>query len=193
MTRRKIVIIGSGVLVAILGLVIWWKSTGFYTVTIVNIANFQSQLEPFDNTSADGERERLGGAAHLAATVRELEKKYPSLIVTESGDLVLGLWWRMWRGEPEFRVMSRIGVQVGALGNHEFNSGLDKFKEAVVEHAAFPLLGTNIDFVYDPDLAGRIKKHVLITDRGGVKVGFFSLVPPRLTFMAKIDREVSIA
>jgi 5'-nucleotidase len=65
------------------------------------------------------------------------------------------------------------------FGNHEFHLGTDHLKEALKRHGSFPMLATNIDFD-DPDLAGLVKKDLILTTADGVKVGFFSLVPPRL-------------
>ncbi len=191
-TRGLAVALSAAVMVAILAAVAWWRFAGYQTVTLVNIANFQSQLTPFEEASGDGlSQSTFGGAAYLAAAVADLRRKRPEALISESGDWVMGPWWRLFQGEPEFKVAKLIGVEVGMLGNHEFNLGTEHLKAALKTQAPFPILATNIRFD-DPELAGLVKKDLILTTADGVKVGFFSLVPGRFTSLTKAGDGVHI-
>ena len=69
---------------------------------------------------------RSGGAAFLATRIRALRSDAPHSIVISAGDLigasplVSGLFY----DEPTIAVMNAIGVDVNALGNHEFDRGV---------------------------------------------------------------------
>lgn len=177
-------------LVGTLALVAWWKIGGYYTVSVINIVNFQSRLQSFAE-GGDLDQSGVSGAAWLSAAVKAHKKNHPAALVTESGDLVMGPWWRHWSGEPEFAAAELMGVRVGMLGNHEFNLGQDHLKKALTEFAYFPVLGTNISFE-DRELASLVKKTVILNTADGVKVGFFSLVRPQLVSMTRAGEGLSI-
>ena len=101
---------------------------------IIGINDFHGHLEPGDNTvqvpdPRDPTRTvalRSGGAAFLATRIRALRSDAPHSIVISAGDLigasplVSGLFY----DEPTVAVMNAIGVDVNALGNHEFDRGV---------------------------------------------------------------------
>lgn len=190
--RSLTVALSVAVMFTILGLVAWWRFAGYQTVTLINIANFQSQLTPFVEASSDGlTQNSFGGAAYLATAIADLKDKRPGALVSESGDWVMGPWWRLFQGEPEFTVATLLGVQVGMFGNHEFNLGADHLREALMAHGSFPILATNIRFD-DPKLDELVKKDLILTTADGVKVGFFSLVPARLISLTRAGNGVHI-
>lgn len=178
------------IMVGTLAVVAWWKIGGYYTVSVINIVNFQSRLQ----SSTDSGGLDLGGfsgAAWISSAVSEHKKRYPAALVAESGDLVMGPWWRYWSGEPEFAVSGLMGVQVGMLGNYEFNLGQDHLKKALAEYASFPILATNITFE-NQEMAALLEKTTILTTADGVKVGFFSLVRPQLVTMTRAGEGFSI-
>ena len=180
------------VMLLVLAGVIWWKFAGYSQVSIINIANFNSRLQPMTTAGHDGlEQYSFGGAAWLGAAVSQLKRSQPQALLTETGDLVMGSWWRLWSGEPEFKVCARLGVQAGALGNHELNLGLDHLKDAVSRNGTFPLLATNIEFD-DPEMGALFQKSLIVTSGDGLKVGFLSLVPPRLVTLIRGNGGVTI-
>lgn len=188
--RKAAVILSVLAMVLIVALVAWWKLGGFYTVSVINIFNLQSRLSPVpgdEGLSQGG----YGGAALLASAVRELKKTYPDALLTESGDLVMGPWWRIWKGQPEFSLAASIGVEAGMLGNHEFNLGQEHLREALAAYAKFPILATNIIF-QDQELAGLMERRLILNTPEGVKIGLFSLVPARLTSKTKAGDGIEI-
>lgn len=191
-TRGLAVGLSVAVMVVILAAVAWWRFAGYQTVTLINIANFQSQMTPFVEASSDGlSQNSFGGAAYLATAVAELKKKRPSALISESGDWVMGTWWRLFQGEPEFKMAKLLGVEVGMLGNHEFNLGAEHLERALKANGSFPILATNIRFD-DPELAALVKKDLILTTADGVRVGFFSLVPARFASLTRAGNGVHI-
>ncbi len=74
---------------------------------------------------ADGSllKERLGGAAALAATVKRLRQ--PNSITVSAGDLIGAspLVSAYFLDEPTIQAMNAIGLGLNAVGNHEFDKG----------------------------------------------------------------------
>ena len=188
--KRAAVILSVAALLTIVALVAWWKLGGFYTVSVINIFNLQSRMVS-GNDEDHLNKETFGGAAILGAAIRELKKSRPEALVTESGDLVMGPWWRLWRGEPEFTMAGLVGVEAGILGNHEFALGPTHLKEALSDFARFPILASNISFE-DQGLTELVKKSVILTNSDGLKIGVFSLVPASLSTKIKIGEGITI-
>ncbi len=98
-------------------------------VQIIGINDFHGNLEtptsPPSVRMADGSilKERLGGAAALAATVKRLRQ--PNSITVSAGDLIGAspLVSAYFLDEPTIQAMNAIGLGLNAVGNHEFDKG----------------------------------------------------------------------
>ena len=99
----------------------------------------------------------------------------------------------MKKGEthPVFKAMNLLKYDVGNLGNHEFNYGLDFLNEALND-ADFPYISSNT-FIYDGDLDDTNDQHAftpyVILDREvsdvvgqkhKIKIGVIGFVPPQI-------------
>jgi len=67
-----------------------------------------------------------GGAAHLASAVRELRGRNPNHIFVAAGDLVGAspLLSALFNDEPTIESLSLMGLELAAVGNHEFDNGV---------------------------------------------------------------------
>ena len=101
---------------------------------IIAINDFHGHLEPADNTIAvvdPANRDRTvplraGGAAFLAARINQLKAEQPTHVIVSAGDLVGAspLTSALFHDEPTIEVMNAIGLDISALGNHEFDRGV---------------------------------------------------------------------
>ena len=66
-----------------------------------------------------------GGAEHLASAVAELRKANPNHVFVAAGDLIgaTPLLSALFRDEPTIESMSLMGLEMSAVGNHEFDKG----------------------------------------------------------------------
>ncbi len=66
-----------------------------------------------------------GGAEHLATAVRELRAKNPNHVFVAAGDLVgaTPLLSALFHDEPTIESLSLMGLEISAVGNHEFDEG----------------------------------------------------------------------
>lgn len=105
-------------------------------VTLLAINDFHGNLKPpvggitvKDPAHADKTMQvAAGGAAHLATAARELMARNPNHLFVAAGDLVGGspLLSAMFHDEPSIESLSRMGLALSAVGNHEFDQGLDE-------------------------------------------------------------------
>jgi 5'-nucleotidase len=67
-----------------------------------------------------------GGAEHLATATRQLIEKNPNHIFVAAGDLIGGspLLSALFYDEPTIESLSLMGLEVAAVGNHEFDAGI---------------------------------------------------------------------
>ena len=98
-------------------------------VQVLGINDFHGNLEPPGGSSGRIEGTDAGGAAYLAAHVAELEATNPrNTVVVSAGDLVGAspLLSALFHDEPTVEAMNEIGLDINAVGNHEFDEGTDE-------------------------------------------------------------------
>ncbi len=106
------------------------------TVGVVAINDFHGALEPPKQAvflpDGKGGLARLpsGGAAWLASAIDSVRGKYANHLTVSAGDLVGGspLTSSLFLDEPAIEVMNRIGLDFNAVGNHEFDEGIDELR-----------------------------------------------------------------
>ena len=66
-----------------------------------------------------------GGAEHLATAVAELRRANPNHVFVAAGDLIgaTPLLSALFRDEPTIESMGLMGLEISAVGNHEFDKG----------------------------------------------------------------------
>jgi len=69
-----------------------------------------------------------GGAEHLATAVNELRAKNPNHAFVAAGDLIgaTPLISALFRDEPTIESLSAMGLEISAVGNHEFDKGAEE-------------------------------------------------------------------
>lgn len=88
----------------------------------------------------------IGGFAYLAATVKKIrsEKGNDNILLMDGGDTFgddqLG---NITKGEAMIRLMNHLGYELMALGNHDFDYGLERTRE-LEALATFPMRAANI-------------------------------------------------
>ena len=71
-----------------------------------------------------------GGAEHMATLVKQLRQGHANTIFVAAGDLIGASPFlsAMFHDEPSIESMSMMGLAISAVGNHEFDEGLDELK-----------------------------------------------------------------
>ncbi len=134
---------------------------------------------------AASQGQQVGGAAELMAVWREQEGYTPDgpFLVLSGGDLWTGPAISTWfRGEPMVEEMSMMGYQASAVGNHEFDFGIDTLRKNIAA-AAFPFLSANIIERSTGETPEYIRPHAIVV-ANGIRVGLIgltTLVTPDIT------------
>jgi 5'-nucleotidase len=98
-------------------------------VQILAINDFHGNLEPPAGSSGRIEGIDAGGAEYLATHVAQLEAtNRKNTVVVSAGDLIGAspLLSALFHDEPTIEAMNEIGLDINAVGNHEFDEGTDE-------------------------------------------------------------------
>lgn len=157
-------------------------------LTVIHTSDIHSRLLPYDfspGTTDQGlglipEAGPFGGAARMAALINREKAKSQRVLLLDSGDNFQGApIFNLFKGEPEYRFQSIIGMNVSVIGNHEFDDGLANFTQKVRDFAHFPVLSANYIFL-DPKTSGSDQTALFtepysIQNVRGIKVGVIGM------------------
>ncbi|MBI3510075.1 MAG: metallophosphatase [Bacteroidetes bacterium] len=140
-------------------------------IVILHTNDVHSHIDPFPDN--DPKYPGLGGVERRATLINEIRAQEPNIILIDAGDIFQGTpYFNMYGGEVEMKLMTKMGYEASAIGNHDFDGGLDNLAKQL-EHASFPLLCANYDFTGTP-MEGKTQDYKIF-EREGVKVGVFGL------------------
>lgn len=139
-------------------------------ITILHTNDTHSQIDPLPENDANAGK---GGVARRATLVKRIRKENPNTLLVDAGDVLQGTpYFNFYKGEVEYKAMSAIGYDVGTLGNHEFDNGVEALAKAL-SFANFDIVSANYD-VKGTLLEQRVKRYVVKTV-AGIRVGLFGL------------------
>lgn len=134
------------------------------------------------------------GLARTASLINQAREDLPNSILVDNGDLIqgnpLGDYMARVKGvsdgnvHPVYKAMNIIDYDIGNLGNHEFNYGLD-FLTQSLKGADFPYVSSNI---LKTDGSQFVEPYIIldkeITDNEGeksnIKIAVMGFVPPQI-------------
>lgn len=102
-------------------------------VTLLAINDFHGNLKPpeggirIQDPEHPGRTQQIaaGGAEHLATAVKQLMQQHPNHVFVAAGDLIGAspLLSALFHDEPTIESLSQMGLELSAVGNHEFDKG----------------------------------------------------------------------
>lgn len=115
----------------------------------------------------------LGGVARRKVLIDSVRKAEPNVMLVDAGDVVQGsLYFTLFGGEVEQKLMNALGYDIQILGNHEFDNGMAQMGEylkglnATLLASNYDLSETEIDSLFKP---------YLIREFGDKKIGFIAI------------------
>ncbi|WP_374627581.1 bifunctional 2',3'-cyclic-nucleotide 2'-phosphodiesterase/3'-nucleotidase, partial [Devosia sp.] len=165
---------------------------------IMETTDLHVAVFPYDYY-ADAANDTLG-LARTAALIDSIRAEAGNSLLVDNGDVIqgnpMGDYIAYEKGlsdaaHPVIAAMNTLGYEVGTLGNHEFNYGLE-FLDAALAGANFPIVSANLvkgELAADPLAdATYIKPYVIIdkqlTDGAGaghtIRLGFIGFLPPQI-------------
>ncbi len=115
----------------------------------------------------------LGGFARLATAVRKEKANCTTCLYLNAGDLVQGTpVSTFYRGLPVYEIANLLGIDVGALGNHEFDYGWRQVQQ-FLKIAKYPIVSANVVDANGVSITG---KPYVIKTLGGIRVAIIGVV-----------------
>ncbi|HXG69750.1 MAG TPA: 5'-nucleotidase C-terminal domain-containing protein, partial [Gemmatimonadaceae bacterium] len=146
--------------------------TGMRFLRIIGTNDFHGALEP----RPDRAGVKRGGAAYVAAAIDGARRECADRCVTlllDGGDMFQGtLASNLAFGRPVVEYYDAIGYAAAALGNHEFDWGVDTLR-AGMRQARYAILGANVRYINGRDVEWI--RNDTIVQRGPVKVGIIGV------------------
>lgn len=140
-------------------------------ITILYTNDTHARLDPFPENAR--QFSGLGGIARRASLVKKLRYEQEHVLLLDAGDVFQGTpWFDVYGGSVDFELMSKMRYDAMAMGNHEFDRGVDGFAE-VAKKAGFPILAANYlarNTPVNPYLQDQIVKEF-----NGFRIGIFGL------------------
>lgn len=141
------------------------------SITILHTNDIHSRIEPFPNDG--GRLANQGGLTKLSSVIQQIRQQKDNILLLDSGDVFQGTpYFNFFKGEVEYKLMSKMGYDATTIGNHEFDNGLVGIYEQL-PHAGFSHIISNYDF------SDTILKDVFpsykIFKKSGLNIGVFGL------------------
>lgn len=159
------VLVGSGL----------WSPESFgqsgFKLTVLHTNDVHSRIDPFPMN--DPKFPGMGGFARRAEVIRRIRATEKNVLLLDAGDVFQGTpYFNLFNGEPEIRLMREMGYDACAIGNHDFDGGMDNLAVRISE-AGFPFLCANYNMSDSP--LHQSAQPYKIFYKGGLKIGVFGL------------------
>uniref|UniRef100_A0A8C7DVT3 5'-nucleotidase n=1 Tax=Naja naja TaxID=35670 RepID=A0A8C7DVT3_NAJNA len=149
-------------------------AAGSFKLTILHTNDVHARLEQTsrDSGKCSGE-DCYGGVARRATKIRQIRASHRNVLLLDAGDQYQGtIWFNYFKGREVVQFMNSLRYDAMALGNHEFDNGLNGLLDPLLKNVKFPILSANIR--PKGPIASKISGYILpykIINVGSEKVG----------------------
>ena len=148
-----------------------FESSKVKHLTILHTNDVHSYIDPFPANHP--RNPNMGGVARRAALIDSIRIENPNVLLLDAGDIFQGTpYFNYYGGELEFKLMSMMKYDASAIGNHDFDNGVEGLY-AQLPHAKFDFISANYDFK-NTIMDGHVKPYKIFY-KNGIKVGVFGL------------------
>ncbi len=148
-----------------------FKTADIKHITILHTNDVHSYIDPFPLD--DSRNPGMGGVARRAKLISEIRNENPNVLLLDAGDIFQGTpYFNYYGGELEFKLMSMMKYDASAIGNHDFDNGLEGLLSQM-PNATFEFLSANYDFK-NTIMEGHVKPYKIF-NIDGIKIGVFGL------------------
>ncbi|WP_386694182.1 2',3'-cyclic-nucleotide 2'-phosphodiesterase [Lonepinella sp. MS14435] len=175
------------------------KNQNVFNLRVVSTTDVHGFLTDFDYYK-DAPTEKFG-FSRTATLIEQARQEVKNSVLVDNGDLIQGnpiadyqaaVGYQAGKPHPSVQALNLMKYEVGTLGNHEFNYGLE-FLDNVLKEAKFPIINAN---VYDAKTKQNrytpyvIQERSLIDEQGNkqsIKIGYIGFVPPQIVVWDKAN------
>lgn len=142
-------------------------------INLVTVNDFHGRLERGGSTAG-----AVGGAAALATAVDQIRAGNPNTVFAAAGDLIGATTFTSFIAQdvPTINALNAAGLEVSAVGNHEFDQGYADLIDRVIPLAQWEYLGAN---VHAPVGQTQLAEYWTV-EFEGVTMGFIGVVTDEL-------------
>jgi len=147
-------------------------------ITILGTTDLHGNINPIDYYTNKTDNR---GLAKVATLIRRVRKEQPNVVLIDSGDTIQGSPLASYHSrknnspsDPMMLAMSALAFDAMAVGNHEYNFGLNVLEKARRE-AKFPWLSGN---TYVTKTGKTHFQPYIVKELAGVRVGILGLTTP---------------
>lgn len=134
-------------------------------LVILHTNDTHSQIDPY--------KDNRGGVARRKVLVDSVRAAEPATLLIDAGDAVQGtLFFSLFKGEVEDKLMNLLGYDIQILGNHEFDNSIEELAQRW-SGLGSDRISTNYDLRATP--LDTILKPYVIKSFGDKKVGFIGI------------------
>ena len=200
MNRRRFIQIGAtSVLALSCHRMAFAKSDNQVDLRIIGTTDIHSFLTDFDYYK-DAPTEKFG-FTRAASLIRQARAEVKNSVLVDNGDLIQGnpiadyqaaVGYKEGKPNPAVDCLNAMHYEVGTLGNHEFNYGLDYLADAI-KQANFPIVNANVVKVgtEEPYYTPYVIQEKTVEDNKGkshkLKIGYIGFVPPQIMVWDKAN------
>ncbi|XP_005073717.1 5'-nucleotidase [Mesocricetus auratus] len=134
-------------LLALGALLSLWPAARTWELTILHTNDVHSRLEQTseDSTKCLNASQCVGGVARLYTKVQQIRREEPNVLLLDAGDQYQGtIWFTVYKGIEVAHFMNILRYDAMALGNHEFDNGVEGLIDPLLRKVKFPILSANI-------------------------------------------------
>ncbi|NYE03611.1 2',3'-cyclic-nucleotide 2'-phosphodiesterase/3'-nucleotidase/5'-nucleotidase [Bacillus niacini] len=158
-------------------------------VQLLGLNDLHGQLDTDTKVTRDGQSVLAGSMEYTAAAIRQREATNENTLLVNAGDMIGGspLISALFQDEPTVEVMESLGMDVGTLGNHEFDEGIAELQRMINggEHPQgkgtkgydgmnFPVIAAN---AFDKSTGKLVTgTPYVVKEVGGQKIGFIGVI-----------------
>ncbi|XP_059178708.1 snake venom 5'-nucleotidase-like isoform X2 [Physella acuta] len=180
----------SRALLCVTSLLCLWLTTtrADFSLTLLHTNDVHARIEEADKSSAPctpqlvASNNCFGGAARIRTMVEKKRTEHVNhTILLDAGDQFQGtLWFYQFGGIVSAQFMNLIRYDAMAVGNHEFDKGVEGL-EPFAKNLTFPLLSSNMKLDNTPQLKNIIKKSTVLTV-AGERIGVVGYTTPETAY-----------
>ena len=139
-------------------------------INLVTVNDFHGRIEQ-SGTAA--------GIARLSSAVKEIRAQNPNTVFAAAGDMIGASTFTSFiqQDKPTIEALNAAGLDVSAVGNHEFDQGFADLTDRVMPLALWEYLGAN---VYDKETGETVLPEYWIQEFDKVRIGFVGAVTDEL-------------
>jgi 2',3'-cyclic-nucleotide 2'-phosphodiesterase / 3'-nucleotidase / 5'-nucleotidase len=158
-------------------------------VQLLGLNDLHGQLDTDTKVTRDDQSVLAGSMEYTAAAIRQREATNKNTLLVNAGDMIGGspLISALFQDEPTVEVMESLGMDVGTLGNHEFDEGIAELQRMINggEHPQgkgtkgydgmnFPVIAAN---AFDKSTGKLVTgTPYVVKEVGGQKIGFIGVI-----------------